>query len=256
LVTKEGEKSEARKAIREVYKYCNSEEAEEKYYQHIKRNCSEGSSGLTYADALCNAQYRKSTWVNVGYIIFHELTGINVVMLYSTTMLQEMHKAGGGISPRGGTYLVGLANVFGACCSVYCVKTFGRKTLLIWGHLGIAVCHTMVGIFNNMENNNGVVAMIMCFIIIYADTSGSIAWAYAAETVIDVAMGICLLTLWGTVTILSQVCPILMDPSSIGPSNMFFILSGLSVIGATYVIFIMKETQGLTDREKKLLFTP
>ena len=47
-----------------------------------------------------------------------------------------------------------------------------------------------------------------------------------------------------------------MDPSSIGPSNTFFMLSGFSVFGTLYVIFMMKETQGLTDREKKILYTP
>lgn len=159
-----------------------------------------------------------------------------------------MHKGGGGISPRSGTYMVGGFNVLGALCSIYCVKAFGRKTLLIWGHILIAILHAMVGIFNNMDNNNGVVACILCFLLVYSDTSGPIAWAYAAETVIDVAMGICLLTLWGTVTILSQVCPMLMDKNSIGPSNTFFILSGLSVLGTIYVIFIMKESQGLTDK--------
>lgn len=192
----------------------------------------------------------------MGYIIFHELTGINVINLYSTTMFKEMHKGGGGIAPRTGTYIVGVFNVVGTACSILFVNNFGRKTLLIWGHILIAIVHAMVGYFNVEGNNNGVVAMIMVFLFVYGNTSGPLAWLYAAETVIDVAMGICLLTLWGTVCVLSQVCPILMDVNSIGPSNVFFIFSGLSVFGALYVAVFIKESRGLSDREKKLLYTP
>ena len=47
-----------------------------------------------------------------------------------------------------------------------------------------------------------------------------------------------------------------MDENSIGPSNVFFIFSGLSVFGALYVAVFMKESRGLSDREKKLLYTP
>jgi len=47
-----------------------------------------------------------------------------------------------------------------------------------------------------------------------------------------------------------------MDENSIGASNVFFIFSGLSVFGALYVAVFIKESRGLSDREKKLLYTP
>ena len=98
--------------------------------------------------------------------------------------------------------------------------------------------------------------MVMAFMGAYSWSSGPVAWLYAAETVIDTALGVCLLTLWGTVFVLSIVCPILMDPKSLGPTGMFFIFSGLSVFATIYVIFMIKETKPLTDKQKKLLFTP
>ena len=69
--------------------------------------------------------------------------------------------------------------------------------------------------------------MVMVFMLIFQNSSGPIAWIYCSETTIDAGMGVCLLTLWGTVFVLSLVCPIIMDPSSLGPSITFFILSGL-----------------------------
>ena len=47
-----------------------------------------------------------------------------------------------------------------------------------------------------------------------------------------------------------------MEDNVIGPSNTFFLLAGLAVLGSMYGYFFMKESQGLTDQEKKLLYTP
>ena len=52
----------------------------------MKKSTGKDTSKLTLKDALFNDRYKKATWVNIGYIIFHELTGINVIMLYSSQM--------------------------------------------------------------------------------------------------------------------------------------------------------------------------
>ena len=82
------------------------------------------------------------------------------------------------------------------------------------------------------------------------------AWIYTAETTIDAALGMCLFTLWFTVTWLVLVCPPLMSEDSIGPTNVFWLFSGISFVATIYVWFFIKESKGLTEREKKLLYTP
>ena len=114
-----------------------------------------------------------------------------------------MREGGGGISPRNGTYIVSGANCLSALMSIFIIKLFRRRTLLIWGHFFIGVAHCLVGIFVILEFNNGVIAMIAVFLFIYENSSGPIAWLYAVETVIDSGMGICLFTIWGTVCVLS-----------------------------------------------------
>jgi len=106
--------------------------------------------------------------------------------------------------------------MIGALLSCYVVKCFSRRFLLIAGHIGIALVHASIGYFDIKGNNDGVLIMTIVFLIVYENTSGPLAWLYAAETVIDVALGVCLLTLWGTVFVLSLVCPSLMSKDSIG----------------------------------------
>jgi len=144
--------------------------------------------------------------------------------------------------------MVGFANMFGALLSCYIVKLFKRRTLLIAGHIGIAIVHATIACFDIADNDYGVLVMTLVFLIVYENTSGPLAWLYAAETVIDVALGVCLLTLWGTVFVLSLVCPVLMSKDSIGTQNVFFIFSGLSVGGTIYSWWFIRETSGLTDK--------
>lgn len=119
--------------------------------------------------------------------------------------------------------------------------------------------HFMIGCFNNNGNNVGVLVGLLGYLLVYEPTIGSLAWVYNIETNIDSAIGISLFTLWGTSFVLSLVCPILMskpEDGGIGPSNVFFILSGLSLLGTIFSYFFIKETKGLSDKEKMLLFTP
>lgn len=132
----------------------------------------------------------------------------------------------------------------------------GRKGLLFWGHVGICIVHASVAIFNIENIDIGVLVMVAMFTVFYQTTSGPVAWIYATETTIDAGMGVCQLTLWSTVLFLSIVCPIIIDPKCLGPNITFFILCGISCVGAVYVLVFIKETKGMTDKEKKLIFTP
>ena len=132
----------------------------------------------------------------------------------------------------------------------------GRRRLLIIGHIAITILHAAVAVFDIAKMNYGVIVCVLLFLVAYEFTSGVVAWVYAAETTIDTGLGLCLLTLWGTVFWLSIVCPIIMDPASLGPTPVFFMFSGLSIGGTIYCFLFIKETMGLTDKQKKILYTP
>lgn len=122
--------------------------------------------------------------------------------------------------------------------------------------MALALTLVLTGIFNNMENDMGVLVSMLAFIGIYQNTSGPIAWLYATETTIDTALGICLFTLWGTTFLVSLLGPILMSSDALGISNVFFLFAALSFCGTIYGYFFIKETKGLTDKEKKRLYYP
>lgn len=118
----------------------------------------------------------------------------------------------------------------------------------------MCINHLMIGYLNTLENSTGVIINMALFMWFYGATSGPLAWAYAAETVVDKGLGICLMSLYIWVIILSLICPVIMDPEVMGPTNVFYFFSALMLLAIPYILYFMKETKGLTDKEKKNLY--
>ena len=131
--------------------------------------------------------------MNVVYIIFHELTGINVVLMYSSTILENiLGNDPGSFNARQGTYLVATANLLASFTSIFTVRKFGRRTLLLVGHFSIFVSYMLMGTFVITSIDYGVLVMICVFLFCYQNSSGVVAWLYAVETCTDISLGICL----------------------------------------------------------------
>ena len=103
---------------------------------------------MTFCEAFyTNEKYKKCSRVNVINIIFHELTGINVIMIYSNTLLTNILGTDGKITPRLGTIFIGGMSFLSAILSIWTIKWWGRRPLLLVGHTGIAISHLLIGIF-------------------------------------------------------------------------------------------------------------
>lgn len=124
------------------------------------------------------------------------------------------------------------------------------------GHFGVGVAWLMVAYFNYVENAIGVVLSMNLFMFFYVNSSGTLAWTYAAETCIDSAIGIVIMSIYVNVIYLAVVCPIILDPSVLGPSYVFLGMSALSFLGCIYIYCFMLETKGLSDQEKKEVYFP
>lgn len=252
-----GEKEEALKVVKKIYKHANTESMAVQILDEFNKSNGKAVNKVSMTDAMFNPRYRRSTWINVVHMMFHEFTGINVISLYSGEILKSMQGRGGGLSVTTGVYMIMIAGFVAHAVGILTVKFIGRKTLLIWGHISMALIHAGIGMRNVYKNDNMVIILIIAFMFAYGMTTGPVAWVYAAETVIDSAMGITLFSLWGTVFLLSIICPPMMHVDSvIGPENTFFIFAGISVFGAFYAKYFIIETFGKTNKEKMQLFTP
>lgn len=134
----------------------------------LQKNSQKETTSASLKEAFfTNKEYTRGSWVNIGNIIFHELAGINVINLYSNTILNNILSDDAKFTPRQGSYVIGVVQAIASGFCLWTLKTFGKRPLLIWGHLGIAASHFMVAIFTIKEIDIGVLTMICVFICIY-----------------------------------------------------------------------------------------
>jgi hypothetical protein len=195
--------------------------------------------------------HRKASWIAVVLIIFHELTGTNAIMLYSNQIFKQMNSDGSSaLTPREGTCLLGIFSLFAAMLSVATTRKFKRRTLLWLGHLIMALCHTLIAMFDYNDIDNVAIVFMLIFILVFGAMNASVCWIYCAEIATDAALGVCLFCLWATVLLLSTSINFLVN-TPLSTYGTFWLLSGISLLGALFCFIFVKETQGLTDREKK-----
>jgi len=177
-------------------------------------------------------------------------------MIYSNTIFGNMAEKGSiSLTAKQGSYLVGCLNLLGAIIAPIPVVMFPRKFLLFWGQLTMAISLIMVAVCYNLNYDIAIIVFICVFILAFQFSQGPIAWMYAAEVAVDTGLGICVLALY--LSLLEKAITMeFMVHSSMGAPGMFYVLGGITLLGAVFIQVFIKETKGLTDVEKKRLFMP
>lgn len=191
--------------------------------------------------------------------MMQQWTGINFIFYFGTTFFQEL----GTISnPFLISLITTLVNVCSTPISFWIVERYGRRTILIWGALGMLICEFIVGIIGvtagrqSQHNHSAVSAQIafICFyIFFFATTWGPGAWVLIGEIFpLPIrSRGVALSTasnwLWNC--IIAVITPYMVgtDPgdANLG-SRVFFVWGSLCTCCFVYAYLIIPETKGLS----------
>ena len=164
-----------------------------------------------------------------------------------------MEDSGSSLSPKIGTIIIGVLNFTFAGWSVVPVKHFKRRTLVLFGHLLMSVLMFLVGLFSYLGENNLMFAALISFLFAFQSTDGPVLFLYASEVTVDSGLGFCVFGVKSTGLLISLTTEYLMD-SALHPHGAFWLYSGIILVGFVYFYFCMKETSGLTDKQKKELY--
>ena len=129
--------------------------------------------------------------------MMQQWTGVNFIFYYSTPFLQS---TGAIDNPFLISLIFTLVNVCSTPISFYTVEKFGRRTILLFGALGMLICQFLVAIIgvtvgfnktttnaagvsvaNNISAVNAQIAFIAIFIFFFASTWGPGAWIVIGE---------------------------------------------------------------------------
>jgi sugar porter (SP) family MFS transporter len=199
--------------------------------------------------------------------MMQQWTGVNFVFYYSTPFLQST----GAIS---NVFLMSLiftlVNVCTTPLSFWFVERFGRRSMLIWGAVGMTVCEFIVAIVGvtvgfdktyineagasvpvNINAVNVQIAFIAIYIFFFATTWGPAAWVVIGEIFpLPIrSRGVALSTasnwLWNC--IIAVITPFLVGADKANlQSKVFFMWGSLCFCCLVYAYFLVPETKGLT----------
>ena len=197
----------------------------------------------------------RGSFVAIFVMVIHELTAINAILLYSNTIIKDMGNP--VITPRVGTYMIGVFNFISSCISLYSGKTFTRRFLFIGGHAAMGISHILIGFFILINKSIFALFAIFLFLFAFQNTSGAITWLYCSEVAVDSALGLVGTFGYSVIFVLTLTIQPMMDSKNFGQPGTFFFYGIISIAAAIWCIFYLKETSGdLTDKEKKELYIP
>ncbi len=205
-------------------------------------------------EPLFSWKYRLPIFLAVSIGFFNQLSGINAILYY----LNDIFKAAGfdKVSSDLQAVAIGGTNLLFTMLAMSIIDKVGRKTLLLIGSIGTAVCLGGVAwIFSTRQNESMLVWLLVGFIAFFAFSQGAVIWVYISEVfpnrVRAKGQSLGSFSHWIMNAAISAIFPVMAKSSGAVPFVFFAVMMAVQFV---VVLLIYPETKGVTleDMQKKL----
>ncbi|KAK5109792.1 hypothetical protein LTR62_006525 [Meristemomyces frigidus] len=186
------------------------------------------------------------------------ICGINIIAFYSSTIFSSS-----GFSSRSALWasvIFGAVNFLGAIPAIWTMDTLGRRKLLLWTLIPMAVTMTFASLSFSLPQGTGrLVALagtVYVFCALYSPGMGPVPCAYSAEVfpaeVREVGMSFAVSTISFWATVLSLTFPALLN--GLGERGSFGLYAGLNVVAWVLCFVFVREVKGKALEELDEVF--
>jgi len=208
-------------------------------------------------ERLFSSSHKFPIFLAVSIALFNQLSGINAILYYLNSIFA--YAGYSSVSANLQAVAIGATNLLFTMIAMSVIDRIGRRTLLLVGSVGTAICLGGVSaIFFTQQHQSLLVWLLVGFIAFFAFSQGAVIWVYLAEVFPNAirAKGQSLgsFSHWIMNALISLVFP-LMAARSGGYPFVFFSL--MMVLQFFVVLFIYPETKGISleEMQKKLVVT-
>lgn len=188
--------------------------------------------------------------VLIGSLIaaFQQLTGVNAVIMFAPDIFQ----AAGSMREDSlfQSIIVGLINFLMTIVALRLVDTKGRKTLLLWGAIGmiISLSYLTFEFSGSTPNPIGVLIALLVYISFFAASFAPVMWVIISEIypnrIKGLAMSFSTAVTWLCAFLTIQFAPVISN--SLGVNYLFGIFGIFCIIAFAFVKIWIPETKGKT----------
>ncbi len=205
-------------------------------------------------EPLFQKKYKLPIFLAITIGAFNQLSGINAILYYLNDIFE---KAGfGKMSSDLQAVMIGFTNLVAVLVAMAVIDRLGRRTLLLVGSVGCALCLAGVAaIFFMGQHQSLLIWLLVAYIAFFSFSQGAVIWVYLSEIfptpVRAKGQALGSSSHWIMNALISALFPVLAKSSG-GYPFAFFAL--MMVVQFFLVWFIFPETKGvsLEDMEKSL----
>jgi sugar porter (SP) family MFS transporter len=191
------------------------------------------------------AQHRRPIALAIGLALFNQLSGINAILYYLGDIF-----ASAGFSDWSAdlqSVAIGATNLAATLIALTLIDRTGRKTLLLFGSVGMAPALAGVAlIMATGAARNLLLALLIAFIVSFALSQGAVIWVYLSEifptAVRARGQAIGSAAHWAMNAVIAGVFPIVAAHSKAAPFVFFALMMVLQFVA---VYFLLPETKGI-----------
>lgn len=186
--------------------------------------------------------------VLIGTLIaaLQQITGINAVIMFSPEIFKAAGSAQGDSVMQ--AMIVGLVNFLMTIVALWLVDKRGRKTLLLWGAVGmiVSLAYLTLEFAKPVQNGAGVLIALLVYISFFAASFAPVMWVIISEIypnrIKGLAMSFSTAVSWLCTFLTVYFAPVIQG--SLGLSYLFGIFGVFSIIAFVFVKFWIPETKG------------
>lgn len=196
--------------------------------------------------------------VLIGTLIaaLQQITGINAVIMFSPEIFKAAGSAQGDSVMQ--AMIVGMVNFLMTIVALWLVDKKGRKTLLLWGAVGMiaSLAYLTMEFAKPVQNGAGVLIALLVYISFFAASFAPVMWVIISEIypnrIKGVAMSFSTAVSWLCTFLTVYFAPVIQG--TFGLQYLFAIFGIFSIIAFVFVKFWIPETKGksLEQIEKEL----
>lgn len=198
------------------------------------------------AEPLFRHKYRLPIFLAISIGMFNQLSGINAILYYLNDIFAKagFSKVSGDLQ----AVAIGATNLLFTVIAMSIIDRVGRRTLLLIGSVGTALCLAGVAIvFLSGVHEDLLVWLLVGFIAFFAFSQGAVIWVYISEVfptrVRAKGQSLGSFTHWIMNAAISWAFPIVAAYSKAGP---FIFFSSMMVLQFVIVLLIYPETKGVS----------
>jgi MFS transporter, SP family, arabinose:H+ symporter len=219
---------------------------EENYEQELQEIVRSIDAEHSASDSLLSWKYRFPIFLAVSIGVFNQLSGINAILYYLNNIFAfaGYNKVSSDLQ----AVIIGGTNLLFTMLAMTVIDRIGRKTLLLIGSVGTAVCLAGVAaIFLRQSHQNLLIWLLAGYIAFFAFSQGAVIWVFIGEVfptaVRANGQSLGSFSHWIMNALISGIFPLLAATSGGYP---FVFFSVMMVLQFFVVLFVYPETKGVT----------